>query len=438
MSCRSLLAAALPLALLAACSDAPFDDASQVGPNPALPEPAQALISSVKVAPVTGWQAGQTPQVAPGLAIKALAMKLNNPRFVYVLPNGDILVVQAKKPPRAPSSRPKDPIVGLVMSFATKAPVGPPPASRITLIRDADGDGTPEVVTTLLDGLNAPFGVAWFGGTLYVANTDAVVSFPYALGSTAAIAAPGRVLTALPGGPINHHWTKSLVLSPDGQRLYATVGSNSNVAENGFEAEHNRAAVLEIDRVSGRWRPFATGLRNPNSPAFYPGTNRLYVVVNERDDLGAHLVPDYLTSVQDGGFYGWPYSYYGRREDPRIAPQHRRPDLVAKAISPDYALGSHVAALGLTFNTGSQFAQYRGGAFIGEHGSWNRRSPSGYKVSFVPFAGGRPAGAKQDVVTGFLVDGKARGRPVGVAIDRFGALLIADDAGNALWRVTAK
>jgi glucose/arabinose dehydrogenase len=248
------------------------------------------------------------------------------------------------------------------------------------------------------------------------------------------------VLTALPGGPINHHWTKSLVLSPDGQRLYATVGSNSNIVENGFEAEKNRAAVLEIDRASGRWRPFATGLRNANSPVFYPGTNDLYVVVNERDELGAHLVPDYLTRVADGGFYGWPYSYYGQHVDPRIAPQDRRPDLVAKALKPDYALGSHVAALGLTFNTSTALpAQYRGGAFVGEHGSWDRYSPSGYKVAFVPFVRGRPSGMARDVVTGFrdAADGKSRGRPVGVAIDRFGALLIADDVGNTIWRVTS-
>jgi len=432
-----LLAGAL-LASLAACSDPTFDENSQVGPNPALPDPKQFLLPPVNVAAGIGWKTGEAPTVAPGLAIKALAIDLAHPRFLYTLPNGDILVVQAKGPPAEPVKRPKDPIVGKVKVLATSYPGGVKSASRISLIRDADGDGVPEMVTTLVDKLNSPFGVAWIDNTLYVANTDGVVTFHYALGSTAEIKTPGKLLTPLPGGPINHHWTKSLVLSPDGQRLYATVGSNSNIVENGFEAEHNRAAVIEIDRASGRWRLFATGLRNPNSPVFYPGTNDLYVVVNERDELGAHLVPDYLTWVVDGGFYGWPYSYYGRHEDPRIAPQDRRPDLVAKAIKPDYALGSHVAALGLAFSTSPLFPQYKGGAFIGEHGSWDRYSPSGYKVSFVPFANGRPSGMKQDVVTGFrdAAAGKSRGRPVGVAFDKFGALLIADDVGNRVWRVT--
>ena len=438
MSRRLLLAAAL-LAGLAACRDPQFDENSQVGPNPALPDPKQFLLPPINVSSGVGWKAGEMPTVAPGLAIRALATGLAHPRFVYVLPNGDILVVQAKGPPPEPVKRPKDPITSVIKVTATSYPGGVKAASRISLVRDADGDGVPELVTTLVDHLNSPFGVAWIDGTLYVANTDAVVTYPYALGQATPITARPVTLTELPGGPINHHWTKSLVLSPDGQRLYATVGSNSNIVENGFEAEKNRAAVLEIDRASGRWRPFATGLRNPNSPVFYPGTNDLYVVVNERDELGAHLVPDYLTRVQDGGFYGWPYSYYGRHTDPRIAPQDRRPDLVAKAIVPDYALGSHVAALGLAFNTGSLLpAKYRGGAFIGEHGSWDRYSPSGYKVSFVPFAGGRPSGMKQDVVTGFrdAGQGKSRGRPVGIAFDRFGALLIADDVGNAVWRVT--
>ena len=438
MNLRLLLATALLAATLSACSDPQFDENSQVGPNPALPEPQQFLLPPINVSNGVGWKPNQGPQIAPGLAIKALANNLAHPRFVYVLPNGDILAVQAKGPPPEPVKRPKDPITSLIKAKASSYPGGVKAASRITLIRDANGDGVPEVVTTLVDKLTSPFGVAWIDGTLYVANTDGVVTFPYALGSTAEIKTPGKLLTALPGGPIDHHWTKSLVLSPDGQRLYATVGSNSNIVENGFEAEKNRAAVLEIDRATGRWRPFATGLRNPNSPVFYPGTNDLYVVVNERDEIGAHLVPDYMTRVEDGGFYGWPYSYYGQHTDPRIAPQDRRPDLVAKAIKPDYALGSHVAALGLTFNTGNLFPQYKGGAFIGEHGSWDRYSPSGYKVSFVPFVNGRPVGMKQDVVTGFrdADHGKSRGRPVGVAIDKTGALLVADDVGNTIWRVT--
>ena len=436
MSRLALVTATAACLALAACSDPKFDEQSQVGPNPVLPDPQNYLIPPVKVAPGVGWAKGQTPTVAPGLSIAALATGLGHPRFVYVLPNGDILAVQAKGPPAEPIKRPKDPIVSLVKVTATSTPGGPKSVSRVTLIRDANGDGVPELVTTLIDGLNSPFGISWVDGTLYVANTDAIMAYPYVPGQTTPIGA-GRVLTELPGGPINHHWTKSLVASPDGQRLYVTVGSNSNIVENGFEAEKNRAAVLEVDRLSGRWRPFATGLRNPNSPVFMPGTNQLYVVVNERDELGPHLVPDYLTSVRDGGFYGWPYSYYGRHLDPRIPPMDRKPELVAKALMPDYALGSHVAALGLTFNSGSLLGpRFASGAFIGEHGSWDRYSPSGYKVVFVPFAGGKPAGKAVDVVTGFLVDGRSRGRPVGVAIDRFGALLIADDVGNTVWRVT--
>ena len=430
----AIIAGALALGL-AACSDPPFDETSQVGPNPQLPEPNEYLLPPIKVAPGAGWQAGQTPRVARGLQIKALATGLLHPRMVYVLPNGDVLAVQAKSPPPEPVKRPKDPIVALVKNKATSFEGSPKSASRITLIRDANGDGVPELQVTLLDHLTSPFGVVWIDNMLYVANTDGVMRYPFVPGQTT-ITAPGHLLTPLPGGPINHHWTKSLTVSPDGQRLYATVGSNSNITENTIEAEKGRASVWEIDRASGRAREFGTGLRNPNSPNFYPGTNTLWVVVNERDELGPHLVPDYLTSVQDGGFYGWPYSYYGQHIDPRVRPQ--RPDLVARAIKPDYALGSHVAALGLTFYTGSALpAKYRGGAFIGEHGSWDRYNPSGYKVAFVPFAGGRPSGKAEDVVTGFLVDGRSRGRPVGVAVDRTGALLIADDVGNTVWRVTA-
>ncbi len=439
MNRAALLLAASLIAAVSACSDPKFDENSQIGPNPALPDPKQFLLPPINVSNGVGWKSGETPCVAAGLAISALATGLAHPRFVYVLPNGDILAVQSKSPPPEPIKRPKDPIVALVKNKATSAPGGPKSASRITLIRDANGDGVPEVQSLLLDKLHSPFGVAWIDNILYVANTDGVVAYPYPLGQTTPITAPGKMLTPLPGGPIDHHWTKSLVLSPDGQRLYATVGSNSNIAENGLEAEKGRASVWEIDRASGRAREFATGLRNPNSPVFYPGTNDLYVVVNERDELGAHLVPDYLTRVVDGGFYGWPFSYYGQHTDPRIAPMDRRPDLVARAIKPDYALGSHVAALGLTFYTGNLLpAHYRGGAFIGEHGSWDRYSPSGYKVAFVPFVNGRPTGMAEDVVTGFrdADQGKSRGRPVGVAVDRFGALLIADDVGNTVWRVT--
>jgi glucose/arabinose dehydrogenase len=422
--------------VLAACSDPKFDESKQIGADPLLPEPKQYLLPPIKVWPGEGWARGQTPIVPAGFRIQALATGLAHPRMVYVLPNGDILAVQAKSPPPEPVKRPKDPIVAFVKNKATAYPDGPKAASRITLIRDANGDGVPELQVTLLDNLHSPFGVVWIDNNLYVANTDAVVRYPFVPGQTK-ITAPGTVLTELPGGPIDHHWTKSLTVSPDGTRLYATVGSNSNITENGIEAEKNRASVWEIDRATGASRVFAGGLRNPNSPNFYPGTNTLWVVVNERDELGPHLVPDYLTSVKDGGFYGWPYSYWGQHLDPRVRPQ--RPDLVARAIKPDYALGSHVAALGLTFYTGNAFpARYRGGAFIGEHGSWDRYDPSGYKVVFVPFANGRPSGQAADFVTGFLDTrkGKSFGRPVGVAVDKTGALLIADDVGNTVWRVS--
>ncbi|WP_395623163.1 PQQ-dependent sugar dehydrogenase [Sphingomonas daechungensis] len=428
-----LLIAGLVAASLAGCSDPDFDDNTQIGPNPVLPKPTQFLIPPMNVAAGTGWSAGQKPTVANGLEIQPLATGLHHPRFVYVLPNGDILAVQSA-PPGEPVKRPKDLIFGFVIGKADNLG-GPSPKSEISLIRDANGDGKLELQTTLLDNLNAPFGVTWVDGTLYVANTDGVVAYPFAPGQTK-VSGPGRMLTPLPAGVINHHWTKSLVASPDGSKLYATVGSNSNIVENGFDAELGRAAVWEIDRKTGLAREFATGLRNPNSPSFYPGTNTFYVVVNERDELGAHLVPDYLTSVRDGGFYGWPYSYYGRHLDPRVRPQN--PAKVASAILPDYALGSHVAPLGLTFYTGDLLPQFKGGAFIGEHGSLDRRKFYGYKVVYVPFAGGKPSGKAVDVVTGFL-DAKNKrtlGRPVGVAVDRFGALLIADDVGNAVWRVT--
>lgn len=430
---RNILIAGLVSTALAGCGDPKFDDSTQYGADPVLPKPTQFLIPPMKITPGTGWSKGQTPAVAAGLEVKALATGLRNPRFIYVLPNGDILAVQAK-PPSEPVKKPKDIVFGYVIGKADSSG-GPPPASQITLIRDANGDGTPELQTTLLDNLNAPFGVTWVDGTLYVANTDGVVDYPYALGQTK-ISAPPHVLTPLPAGVIDHHWTKSLVASPDGSKLYATVGSNSNIVENGIDAELGRAAVWEIDRKTGAAREFATGLRNPNSPAFYPGTNTFFVVVNERDELGSHLVPDYLTSVRDGGFYGWPYSYYGQHLDPRVKPQN--PALVAKAIKPDYALGSHVAPLGLTFYTGDLMPQFKGGAFIGEHGSWDRRTPFGYKVVFVPFVGGKPTGKPIDVVTNFIdvKADKAFGRPVGVAVDRFGALLVADDLGNAVWRVT--
>ncbi|CAN7374015.1 sorbosone dehydrogenase family protein [Phenylobacterium sp. LjRoot219] len=420
----------LALAAVSACGPAPIDARSQIGPNPHLPAIHQYLLPPMKVTGVTPW-GDVTPKVAPGLQVKALATGLKSPRSVYLLPNGDVLAVESGGPPE-PVKRPKE----LVMAWLqTKSHPRGEPGQRITLLRDADGDGSPELRSVFLEHLNSPFGVALVGGDLYVANTDAVLRYPYVEGQTR-ITAPGVKLTDLPGGPIDHHWTKSLVASPDGTKLYAGVGSNSNITENGIEAERERAAIWEIDRATGGHRLFATGLRNPNGLNFEPQTQALWAVVNERDELGPDLVPDYLTSVKDGGFYGWPYSYWGRHVDPRVRPQ--RPDLVAKAVVPDYSLSSHVAPLGMTFYTGANLPPaYRGGAFVGEHGSWDRPRFNGYKVVYVPFANGRPNGAAQDVVTGFLDGANARGRPVGLAVDSRGGLLIADDVGGTVWRVTA-
>jgi len=429
-----ILPGALALCL-AGCNDKGGDPKAQIGPHPNLPEQTQYLLPPMHIAKVVGWKQGETPTVAPGLKIEALATGLQHPRSLYVLPNGDVLVVESKSPGTQPVTRPKDIVMAWVESWATSGgDTGP--SNRITLLHDAKGDGVPKSQSVFLDHLHSPFGVALVGDDLYVANTDGIVKYPYKTGDTK-ITAPGTTLTELPGPPIDHHWTKSLVASPDGSTLYAGVGSNSNITENGIEAERDRASVWQIDRATGRHRIFASGLRNPNGLSFEPHSGALWVVVNERDELGPDLVPDYMTSVKDGAFYGWPYSYYGQHVDPRVEPQ--RPDLVAKAIAPDYALSSHVAPLGLTFYTGNTLPQvYRGGAFVGEHGSWNREPLNGYKVIFVPFNNGQPNGMPQDVVTGFLNgDNQARGRPVGLAIDKSGALLIADDVGNTVWRVSA-
>ncbi|MER9432077.1 sorbosone dehydrogenase family protein [Mesorhizobium sp. M0408] len=420
---------------LAACSGNDPDPSSQIGPNPNLPEPIQYFFPPMHLASVVGWKNDEKPTVAQGLQIQAYAHGLQHPRSLYVLPNGDVLVVESKAPGGEPIKRPKDLVMGWIESWVTSGGDSGP-SNRITLLRDTDGDGKPELTSVFLDHLSSPFGVALVGSDLYVANTDSIVGYPYNTGDTK-ITAPGTPLTALPGGPIDHHWTKSLVASPDGSLLYVGIGSNSNVAENGIEAEKNRAAIWQVDRATGRSRIFASGLRNPNGLSWEPQTGALWAVINERDELGPNLVPDYLTSVKDGGFYGWPYSYYGQHLDPRVMPQ--RPDLVAKAIVPDYALSSHVAPLGLAFYTATSLPEaYRGGAFVGEHGSWNRTRFNGYKVVFVPFSGGRPSGVATDVVTDFLdKDNKARGRPVGLAVDKTGALLIADDVGNTVWRVTS-
>jgi hypothetical protein len=437
LSSRHLLLAACFAGVavgLAACNEQETAMAEQTyGAKPALPAPENSLIPTVNVAKAVGWPAGGKPIAAAGMAVNAFATGLDHPRTLLVLPNGDVLVAETNAPSRPDEERGiKGWITKLVMS---RAGAQTQSANRITLLRDADGDGVAETRTVFLDSLNSPFGMALVGDDLYVANSDAIMKFPYRTGDTK-IAATGVKLVDLPAGPLNHHWTKDLVASRDGSKLYATVGSNSNIGENRMDAETNRAAVLEVDRATGKSRLFASGLRNPNGPAWQPQSGALWVVVNERDELGNDLVPDYMTSVKDGGFYGWPYSYYGQHVDERVQPQ--RPDLVAKAIAPDYALGAHTASLGLAFNTGNLFPpEMANEAFIGQHGSWNRKPRSGYKVIFVPFADGAPSGKPQDVLTGFLsADGEAQGRPVGVAIDKKGALLVADDVGNAIWRVT--
>jgi glucose/arabinose dehydrogenase len=418
---------------LAACSDSPGDPEAQLGSNPPLPEPHEGLLPSMRVPTIVGWKEGEKPTVAPGLKIEAIAKGLEHPRSLYVLPNGDVLIVESKAPEAGYIRRPKDLVMRWIESQATSGGK-PQKSNRITLVRNPNGEGGPEVRRVFLDDLDSPFGVALVGNDLYVANTDAILHYSYNTGDTQ-IAAAGTVLTPLPGGPIDHHWTKSLVASRDGSLLYVGVGSNSNITENGIQAEENRAAIWEVDRISGRWRTFASGLRNPNGLTWEPQTGALWAVVNERDELGPDLVPDYLTSVRDAGFYGWPYSYFGQHLDARVHPQ--RPDLVEKALAPDYSLGTHVAPLGLAFDTGSGLPDaYRGGAFVSEHGSWNRRAFNGYKIVFVPFTDGRPSGKAQDVVTGFLDGDNAHGRPVAVAFDKAGRLLIADDVGDTVWRVS--
>ncbi|WFU11683.1 sorbosone dehydrogenase family protein (plasmid) [Rhizobium sp. CB3090] len=426
----------ITLAILAGCGRDDPDPNGQVGGNPVLPALTQYLIPPLHVARVVGWKEGEKPTVAAGLQVQALATGLEHPRSLYVLPNGDMLVVESIAPPAPSVRRPKDFVMDLIEAMATSGGGGNQNSNRITLLRDADGDGKAEVRDVFIDHLHSPFGVALVGNDLYVADTDAIMRYPYKPGETK-ITEAGTKLVDLPGGPIDHHWTKSLLASPDGSLLYVGVGSNSNITENGMEAEKNRAAILVVDRATGRSHLFAEGLRNPNGLTWEPQTHALWTVVNERDELGPNLVPDYMTSVKEGGFYGWPYSYFGKNVDPRVMPQ--RPDLVAKAIVPDYALGSHVAPLGMVFYTGSNLPDaYRGGAFVGEHGSWNRYGFNGYKVVFIPFKDGRPSGMPQDVVTGFLnADNQARGRPVGLAIDKAGGLLVADDVGNTVWRVIA-
>jgi glucose/arabinose dehydrogenase len=421
---------------LAACSGGPSLPVEEgYGANPTLPEPRRQSIPLVNIAPAEGWAEGEQPAPAEGLAVNAFASGLDHPRWLYVLPNGDVLVAESN----APSNRTERErgIRAFFMRIVMRdAGAGTPSADRITLLRDSDGDGAAETRSIFLDNLHSPFGMTLVGNTLYVANTNGIVRFPYSAGQTEISAAPVTV-AELPAGARNHHWTKNVIASRDGSRLYATVGSNSNVAEHGMEVEEGRAAIWEIDPATGEGRIFASGLRNPNGMDWEPTSGALWTVVNERDEIGNDLVPDYMTSVRDGGFYGWPYYYFGAHRDERIEiPANVR---LQTAISPDYALGSHTASLGLVFNRGDALgARYRGGAFVGQHGSWNRAEPSGYKVVYVPFENGEPAGMPQDVLTGFLdEEGNARGRPVGVVFDRQGALLVADDVGNVIWRVRA-
>lgn len=403
------------------------------GPHPQLPPPDHSLIPVVNVVTAKGWAAGQAPVAAPGTAVTALATGLEHPRWVYVLPNGDVLVAETNAPVRPKDARG---IKGkLFKHYQKKAGGAVPSANRITLLRDADGDGVAELKTAFLENLGSPFGMALVGDTFYVANSDALVKFPYHAGDTKIAAAPVKV-TDLPAGLINHHWTKNVIASADGSKLYVAVGSNSNVAENGLPAEEERACIWEVDAATGAHRVFASGLRNPVGMTWVPETGALWTAVNERDELGSDLVPDYMTSVKDGAFYGWPFSYYGQNLDKRAKPP--RPDLVAKAIPPDYALGPHTASLGLAYaGTTALPAPFQNGMFVGQHGSWNRKPRSGYKVIFVPFTGGTPSGDPVDVLTGFVDDdGNAMGRPVGVAIDTRGGLIVADDVGNTVWRVT--
>jgi glucose/arabinose dehydrogenase len=426
--------AAAALFALTACGEEPaLPDTATTGPNPTLPKPQAQRMPTVNIAPAIGWPEGGKPKAAHGLTVTAFAGGLEHPRWLYVLPNGDVLVAETNKPE---GSGGKDGIAGWVMGLVMKrAGAGVPSANRITLLRDANGDGVAETRTVFISNLNSPFGMALIDDHFYVANTNAILRFPYTEGQTE-IRDAGVKLVDLPALPLNHHWTKNIIASPDGTKIYATVGSNSNVAENGMDKEERRAAILEINRATGALRVFATGLRNPNGMAWEPKTGALWTVVNERDEIGNDLVPDYLTSVKDGGFYGWPYSYFGPHIDERVTPQN--PDLVAKAIVPDYALGAHTASLGLAFSSGTLMPErFREGAFIGQHGSWNRKPPSGYQVVFVAFKDGKPWGQPDPVLTGFLDDrGNAQGRPVGVALDSKGALLVADDVGNVVWRVT--
>ena len=428
---QTLLVSIIVLALAACSQRSTLSESAVTGPSPQLPDPERRLLPTVNPAKAIGWPEGQLPIPADGLKVQVYAQNLDHPRWLYVLPNGDVLVAESNAPADSGGfSGLKGWVAGLIMKRAGAATTS---ADRITLLRDSDGDGVVDLRTVFLEDLYSPFGMALVGNDLYVANTDALIRFSYQQGETL-ITSPGTTVTRLPAGELNHHWTKNVIASIDGERLYVTVGSNSNVGENGLENEVNRAAILEVNPDTGDYRVFASGLRNPVGLAWQPQSGDLWTTVNERDELGDNLVPDYMTAVHDGDFYGWPFSYFGDNLDPRVTPQ--RPELVATAVVPDYALGAHTASLGLAFYNDNRMPQFRNGALVGQHGSWNRRDRSGYKVIHVPFKEGEPAGQPEDVLSGFLSeDGEALGRPVGVVVDQSGAILVADDVGNIIWRV---
>jgi len=430
---RRIIIAVASLMLSACGGAARLSVPDGTGSQPKIPPPHHSALPTVNVVKARSWPADAEPIAAQGLTVTAFARGLDHPRWVYVLPNGDVLVAETYAPTRPDDNKG---VKGWFFDhFQKEAGGGVPSANQITLLRDSDGDGIAETRSVFAHGLNSPFGMALVGDTLYVANTDGIVRLAYAAGATTASGEPVAV-TSLPGGTLNHHWTKNVIASPDGSTLYATIGSNSNAAENGIDKEEDRAAIWQIDPRRGSHRVFASGLRNPVGMAWVPDTHALWVAVNERDELGSDLVPDYMTAVRDGAFYGWPYCYYGPTHvDARVKPP--RPDLVATAVVPDYALGPHTASLGLAYVSGGTLpAPFTTGMFVGQHGSWNRKPRSGYKVIFVPFSDGRPSGAAIDVLTGFVKDnGDAMGRPVGVAVGKDGALLVADDVGNTVWRV---
>jgi glucose/arabinose dehydrogenase len=427
---RQTLIVVASLLVLAGCSAGSEEPFVGFGADPNIPSPEKDLLPRINPAKAVGWPAGAAPTAPEGFVVTRFAGDLSHPRWLLVLPNGDVLVSEASSEPKDPEGL-MDRIAQRIQAYAGALKPSP---NRIMLLRDADGDGLAEMREVFASGLNRPQGMALMGDTLYIANTDALVATPYRDGQLRMEGIPRKVVD-LPAGPINHHWVKNVVAAPDGQRLFVTSGSNSNIAENSMAAEENRAAILAVDPTAGTVKLYASGLRNPNGMAYEPGTGALWTAVNERDMLGDDLVPDYMTRVREGGFYGWPYSYFGDHVDERVEPQ--RPDLVDRAITPDYALGPHTASLGLTFYTGEAFPEaYRGGVFVGQHGSWNRKPLSGYRVVFVPFAGGMPQGEPQAFLTGFLNGrGQAMGRPVDVAVDGRGALLVTDDAGGAVWRV---